>query len=613
MRISILLLAALSGIPARAQEPAIKLRVDATDAARRLIHARMSIPARPGPMTLLYPEWIPGEHAPTGPITNLVGLVIRGGEVALAWKRDSVNMYAFHVEVPAGVSTLEVSFDFISPPEAPGFSSGSSITTELAVLSWNQLVLFPEGVSADNLRIEAGLRVPKGWRYGSALPIRRESGDQIEFEPASLNTLIDSPVSAGAHYRTVDLGPGHYLHLAADSSRATEAPAERLEQYRNLVAETGALFGARHYRDYHFLLTLSDHVAHFGLEHHESSDNRLGERALVDEAPRRISATLLSHEFVHSWNGKFRRPAGLAPGHYDTAMQGDLLWVYEGLTTYLGNILAPRSGLRTPEDYREALALDAAALDQQTGRRWRPLEDTAVAAQTLYGSGPDYTGYRRNVDYYPEGALIWLDADVTIRRLSNSARSLDDFCRAFFGGSGGRPEVKTYEFADVVAALNAVQPYDWKRFLEERVRKVQPRAPLGGIGGSGWKLAFDGVRSEFLKAEEETRKMIQLAFSIGLQVQEDGTISDVALDSPSGKAGVVPASKIIAVNRRQYSPVVLREAVQKTVSEPLELLVKSGEYYETYRLDYSGGERYPHLVRDSGAPDLLSKIIAPKR
>jgi predicted metalloprotease with PDZ domain len=598
-------------------QDSIRISVDATDAPRRLFHIQMTMPAKAGPMTLLYPEWIPGEHGPTGPIANLVGLKIQAGELAIPWKRDSVNMYTFHVDVPAGVAALDVNFDFISPPDTGGFSSGSSATTQLAVLNWNQFLLYPQGTPPDKLQFQATLRVPNSWRYGTALRIKRESGNQIEFEPASLTTLVDSPVSTGAHYRTIELGVdngiSHYLHLATDSDRATEILPETIAQYKNLVAETGALFGSRHYRSYHFLFTLSDHVAHFGLEHHESSDDRLGERTLIDDGPRKTAASLLPHEFVHSWNGKYRRPSGLATGGFDTPMKGDLLWVYEGLTNYLGEILAPRSGLWSPEDYRESLAETAASLDTESGRTWRPLEDTAIAAQVLYGTGEDYAEYRRSVDYYPEGTLIWLEADVLIRRLSNGAKSLNDFCRAFHGGPGGAPALKTYTFEDVVAGLQSVQPYDWAEFLNTRLHSTGPHAPLGGVENGGWKLIYNGVRSEFWKATEEERKLIDLAYSIGLKVKEDGTIVDVALGRPAQKAGIAPASKLIAVNNRQFKATILREAVQKTATstEPLELLTKVGEFYEVHRIDYHSGERYPHLERDTAKPDLLSTIIAP--
>jgi predicted metalloprotease with PDZ domain len=613
----------------------VQIHVDATDAPRRIFHVKMTLSANPGPMTLLYPQWIPGEHGPTGPVVNLVNLKIEAEGRAIPWKRDSVNMFGFAIDVPAGAPELQIAFDYVAPPESGGFTSGSSTTSELAVLNWNQLLLYPKAADADSIQFQASLKVPSGWRYGTALPIQRESGNDIEFKPASLTTLVDSPLSAGAHYRTIDLGGDlgadsddasgipHYLHLAADSDRALELRPEVIDEYKNLVKETGALFGSRHYRRYDFLFTLSDHVAHFGLEHHESSDDRTDERTLIDPEIQRVEAALLPHEFTHSWNGKYRRPIGLTnggrDGGYDMPMKGDLLWVYEGLTEYLGEILTQRSGLRTAEDFHESLAATAADLDNKFGRTWRPLEDTAIAAQLLYYTGQDYDNIRRDVDYYPEGTLIWLDADTTIRQLSNGAKSLDDFCRAFYGGPGaaqsmgGAPALKPYTFEDLVAALNAIQPYDWASFFNSRLNSTDARAPLGGIEHGGWKLTFDTVRSDFWKALEAQHKWTDLSYSIGLKVYEDGGIADVQYGGPAQKAGIAPSTKLIAVNNRQFTPGVLRDAIARSAndSKPIELLIKTGEYYEVHRVEYYGGERYPHLTRDASAPDLLSEITAP--
>ena len=602
-----------------AQGP-VTLRVDATDAPRRLFHVNMSMQAKTGPMTLLYPEWIPGEHGPTGPITNFVGLEVKGGGKTIPWRRDSINMFAFHVDVPAGVTVIDMTYDFIAPSESSGFSAGASATTELAVVSWNQLLLYPEGADPETMQYQASLKLPNAWKYGTALPIRRETGNEIEFQPASMEMLIDSPLSAGAHYKTVDLGTDrglpHYLHIAADSDAALDLKPETQAALEKLVKEEGAVFNSRHYRDYHFLLTLSDHVAHFGLEHHESSDDRVGERTLVDDSPRMLAGSLLPHEFTHSWNGKFRRPAGLTPdgkdGGYHGPMKGDLLWVYEGLTDYLGDILAPRSGLWTAEQYRDFLADTAASLDNEYGRRWRPLEDTAVAAQLLYSAPADYDNMRRNVDYYPEGDLIWLEADVTIRKMSKGAKSLMDFTRLFYGGPSGKPEMKTYEFNDVVAALNTVQPYDWAKFLNDRLHSTSARAPLGGVEGSGWKLVYDANRSDYQKALEEVRKASDFWYSLGFWVKdEDGSLNDVMIDSPAFKAGVTPSTKLIAVNGRSYSSNVLREALRRNQQDgkPFDLLIKNGEYLKTYTIDYKGGVRYPHLVRND-QPDLLTQILA---
>ena len=435
----IILLAVLPAATRAVAQEAARLDVDATDAPRRLIHVRLALPAAPGPLTLLYPQWIPGEHGPTGPIADLVNLKFTAGGQTIAWKRDPVDLFAFHLNMPAGAKSLDAAFDFISPPDAGGFSSGSSMTPELAVLSWNQVVLYPQGPPATQLRYQARLRLPSGWQYGTALPVARARNSEIEFRPVSLVTLIDSPVISGAHFRNIDLGIAdgapHFLHIVADDDRAIAAQPEWIERHKRLIAEAGVLFGARHYRQYHFLLTLSDYVANFGLEHHESSDDRLSERTLTDDTQLQYNADMLSHEFVHSWNGKYRRPAGLITSNYNEPMRGDLLWVYEGLTEYLGEVLATRSGLGTPDRFREWLARDAALLDQSAGRKWRTLSDTAISAQILYGSRDDYSSLRRSVDFYSEGALIWFEADTLIRQLSHGTKSLDDFCRAFFGGA----------------------------------------------------------------------------------------------------------------------------------------------------------------------------------
>jgi predicted metalloprotease with PDZ domain len=614
--------AALAAVAPLFAQDAIRLRVDATDAPRRVVHVQMTMPAKPGPLTLLYPKWIPGEHAPTGPIENLVGLRVKSAGHDIRWRRDDVNLYAFHVEVPQGAASLDAVFDVIAAPDTGGSASDISATSELAVLNWNEYVLYAQGAPPDTVQYQMSLRVPAGWKYGTALPIERESGDDIDFRPVSLTTLIDSPLSMGRHYRTISLGTDngipHYVHIAGDSEESIAAPEEVITAYKHLVTEAGALFGSRHYRDYHFLLTLSDHVANQGIEHHESSDDRVRERMLIDLSGRVVEASLLPHEFVHSWNGKYRRPSGLVSGEsdggYDTPMKGDLLWVYEGLTEYLGEVLAARSGLWTAEEYRDALAETAAQMDTRSGRAWRPLEDTAVFAQVLYNLDTDFEDYRRGTDFYPEGSLLWLEVDTMIRQLSKGAKSLDDFCRVFEGGPGGAPAMKTYTLEDVVAGLNAIQPYDWAGYFEQRVETASPHAPLGGIERGGWKLVYTTEPSTWTRAEDDYRKQVDLKYSLGFTVREDGTILDVIYDGPAHKAGVTPSVKLIAVNGREFNPTVLREAVKATATnqQPVELLIKNGEFYQMHRVDYHGGERYPHLEREGSGTDLLSQVTAAK-
>ena len=599
-----------------AQTP-IKLQLDATDAARRLLHARLTIPVTGGQVRLAYPKWIPGEHAPTGPVTDLVNLKIAAAGKPVSWRRDPVEMYTIIADAPSGATLLELTYDFIAPPEMGGFSSGASTTTELALLSWNQVLLFPEGKKTDEVQVQASLRVPAGWKYGTALPIARETGDSIEFKTASATTMVDSPVIAGRHFRTFDLSPGgnppHYLHVSGDSRESVALPDSLVASYRKLVAETGVLFGARHYGSYHFLLTLSDHVAHFGLEHHESSDNRLPEASQTDPDALRVSAGLLPHEMSHSWNGKYRRPTGLATSDFQQPMQGELLWVYEGLTQYLGNILTPRSGLITASDYRQIVAKDLAELDQLPGRQWRPLADTAVGAQLLYSARGDQQSLRRSTDFYPEGALIWLEADVKIRQMSAGKRSLDDFCKAFHGGKSGGPEVKTYTLEDIISTLNQVQAYDWKKFFDDRIYEVAPRAP-GAIEQAGWTLVFKDELPERQRIVEEQNKTVDVRFSLGLSLKEDGIIQDVISGSPAAKAGVSASAKLIAVNGRQFTGKVLRSAITaaKGGTEAIELLVKDGEYYTMHKAIWNGGNRYPQLQREESKPDLLSEIIRPR-
>ena len=615
MALTTFLIAFLLIFPAAAQT---RISVDATESMRRLYHVKIAMPVNPGPLTLLYPQWIPGEHGPTGPITDLVNIRISASGNSLPWRRDLDDMFAFHLEIPQGIQSIDIALDYIAAPESSGASSAGSTTEKLALLSWNQLLLYPKGTSPDQLNYQADLKVPQGWNYGTALPIETESGQDIHFKPAPLTALIDSPVLMGAYFKTIDLTPPdgtpHYLNIAADSLHATEAGSDEVKHLRSLVRETGALFGARHYRDYHFLLSLSDHVGHSGLEHHESSDNRTQERALIDESLRRADADLLSHEMTHSWNGKFRRPAGLATADYNEPMKGNLLWVYEGLTQYYGEVLTPRSGLLTADEFRQELAREAAMLDSRSGRQWRPLQDTADAAQLLYDARKDYADLRRSSDYYEEGVLIWLEADVTIRQLSHGARSLDDFVKAFEGPPTTGPEMKPYTFEDVVRALNGVQAYDWAAFFRERLESTSPHAPLGGIEKSGWKLEYADQSPVIWRDHEYFDRLCDLSYSIGLSVKEDGAIEDVRINSPAQKSGLNPATRIIGVNGRKFNTTILREAVAATAraAATIEILVEDGEFYRTYRIEYLGGEKYPRLTRDSSKPDLLSAIAAPR-
>jgi len=513
---------------------------------------------------------------------------------------------------------VQASLDYLSPTatDQSQFTAGASATDKMTLLSWNTVLLYPAGWSANDLTYQASLRLPEGWKFATALPIAARTGQEVQFKLASLTTLIDSPVITGEYLRVVPLAenPHQELDLVADSAAAIDVSQEVLDPYTTLTDQAKKLFGAQHFRDYHFLYSLSDHVAHFGLEHHESDDSRVGERYLVDPELRLSEAALLPHEYVHSWNGKYRRPADLTTPDYEKPMQTDLLWVYEGLTEYLGDLLSARSGLRTPEQYREELARVAADMDHRAGRGWRNLQDTADAAPQLYFAPKQWMSWRRDVDFYDEDLLNWLWVDTIIRLQTHGKKSIDDFCHLFHGGQNGPPEVKTYTFDDVVNALDQIASYDWRGFWTERLTNHGPGAPLTGIENSGWRVEYDGTPSEVMRAWERAHGEINADYSIGLLLREDGEIVDTVEGMPAAVAGIGPGMKVIAVNQRRFTVAVFLDAVRATANtaEPLQLLVENTDYYKTYKLDYHGGEKYPHLVRIDSKPDMLSDIIKPR-
>ncbi|HEX7723326.1 MAG TPA: hypothetical protein VF397_14295 [Pyrinomonadaceae bacterium] len=608
--------AQLIAVRANAPIGPIILSVDASEAPRKLFHARMTMPVSPGPMTLVYPKWIPGEHGPTGPIINLAGLKITGSGKIIPWRRDDVEMYAFHFEVPAGVREIEVSLDFLSPTFAGGFTAGASTTSHLAIVTWNQLLLYPESANISHVTFKTNLTLPAGWKFGTSLPISNQSASRVDFAPVSLERLVDSPVLAGEYFLVIPLSanPSNEIDIAADNNADLAISPELTTALKRVVSEAVSLFGATHYTHYHFLLTLSDHTAHFGLEHHESNDSRVSERAFLDDALRDVSLGVLPHEFVHSWNGKYRRPAGLTTPNYQEPMKGELLWVYEGLTEYLGNLLAARSGLWTEQQYRDHLAEVGADLDHRPGRRWRPLIDTTIAAQLLYFAPDEWGSVRRGVDFYDEGWLIWLDVDTRIRELSGGAKTLDDFCKRFHGSPSTEPMVKTYTFDDVANTLNEVAPFDWRNFLTARLNSTDFHAPLGGIERSGWNLAYQPKPNGFLKDYEQVRRGAELGYSIGLRLNEDGRIADVIEGMAAAKAGIGPGMKVLAVNGKAYSADILREAIKKTADprhRKIDLTIDNEGHLENHQLTYAEGEKYPVLQRDASKADVLTKIIAP--
>ena len=597
----------------------IRITADLTDAPRKLIHAAMTIPVTPGPLTLLYAKWIPGEHEPDGPIDNLAGLFITANGQPVRWTRDEVNMYAIHLTVPAGVSQLDVKDDFLATAPATGFSAGASTSANLAVLSWNELVLYPAGHKDDaDIYVQPSVILPAGWKYGTALTKTGGDDTHVDFSAVSLEQLIDSPLLSGRYFVEFPLAPEvtpkHYLDVAADGPEDLNLSQDTVNAASNLVRETGAAYKSRHYESYHFLVTASDQVAHFGLEHHQSSDDRVPEKTFVDPNLLLLSADLLPHEFTHSWNGKYRRPAGLATGNYEDPMIGSLLWVYEGLTNYMGNVLAARSNLETAAQYRDYLADDVAMLDARPGRTWRDLQDTATGAQFLYEAGGGWDNWRRSTDYYQEGDLVWLDVDTTIRKLTNDKKSLTDFLGIFEGlGGNTAPKVVPYHFDDVVKALNQVVPYDWAGFLKERLTSLSPHAPMGGLENGGYKLVYTDQPNDVSQAMAAATGSTSAWWSLGMNVTSDGHIDDVLVGSVADKARLGPGMQIVAVNGRQFAGSLLNDAITaaKGNQDPIQLIVVNTGVYRIVGLDYHDGLRYPHLQKVDGSPDYLDEILKP--
>lgn len=587
----------------------MNLEIDLREAPRRLVHARMSMPARAGLLVLVYPKWIQGAHAPSGPLVDVAGLRVTAGGKSLAWTRDEIDLHAVRVEVPKGATRVEVALDLLG---------AKNFTPNLATLRWSSALVYPQGTDQASYPVRASVLLPPGWGWGAALEPAAEEKGRVAFAPVSLETLADSPLLAGRHLRRIPIGPPsgqpHAVVVAAETEEGLEMPAAWKERFDRLIAEAHALFGGRHYRRYDFLLALSDHIDHFGLEHHQSSDNHLPEKFLRSPKAAMRRAQLPTHEYVHSWNGKHRRPRGLLARNMQEPLRTSGLWVYEGLTHYLGFVLAARTGVYTIEELRDAIATESATVVQTKGRDWRSLEDTATASAVLWPARPAWAASRRTfLDTYREGLLLWLEVDVTIREKTGGARSLDDFCRVFFGGDGP-PEVRPYEIADVIAALDSMAAHDWKRFFAERVTAVAPEAPLGGLERSGWRLRYGAMPGPYFTAREAEFKMLDLRGSLGLTLGTDKwDVLDVVPGSPADRAGLAPGGQLVAVNGRRQAREVLADAIEATPAKgKVELLVEDAGFFRSFAVEYRGGPRYPVLERDPSRPDLLAAIAAPR-
>ncbi|HWN39147.1 MAG TPA: peptidase M61 [Gammaproteobacteria bacterium] len=595
----------------------IALDVDASDVTRGIFRVRERIPvAQAGALTLLYPQWLPGKHAPRGAINLLSGIEISAGGKSLEWRRDPVNVYAFHVDVPTGTRALDLTFQFVSPTQT---NQGRIVATrEMLNLQWEAVLLYPAGYYSSRIRVVPSVKLPNDWRFAAALDGAATNGDTTRFAETDLTTLVDSPLFAGKHYRLVELDRDAErptrLNLFADRPDQLAATTEQLEPHRNLVQQARLLFGSQHFDRYDFLLALTDRMGGIGLEHHRSTEIAVDSVYFTDWSLATSERDVLPHELVHSWNGKFRRPADLWTPSFETPMRGSLLWVYEGLTQYYGFVLAARSGLWSQQDARAALAMTAATYQHRVGRQWRSVADTTNDPILSARRPAPWRSWLRNEDYYSEGLLVWLDADTLIRERTDGRRSLDDFARAFFGSGDGSWAPVTYTLDDVVAALNDVLESDWAAFFRERIYEAGAEPPLDGVARGGYRLVFKDERSEFQREAESYGRNADLSYSLGLLFGENGNVTGVQWDGLAFNQGVTVGTQVVAVNGVSYANESLRRAVTtaKTSREPIELLLRNGDQYRTIALDYHDGLRYPHLERDEAASDRLADILSPR-
>jgi len=593
-----------------AQQEPISVVVDTRGSTNKLFHSELAIPVHAGPLTLLYPRWgIPTYRMPDAVIDDIVWLRMTANGRAVEWKRDSVDMFAFHLVVPEDAKVLNVAMDVVAPSQR---SDLNAATAELFILDWYTLVLYPQGTSVRDVPVVAAIRLPNGWKYGTALKTIGNAGGLIKFAQVSLWTLLDSPILAGKYFRSFELRspsvPPVFVDVAADSAEVTEVPPEWRERFRRLITEAGALFGGYPYASYHFQIALSDEVGNDGLEHRESTDLRMSSRSFLDSANRLSWGYLIPHEYAHDWNGLYRIPAGLVRRDFQEPQTTELLWVYEGLTRYLNWVLAARSGIFATAEARDYAALLAAQVAHRSGREWRSLQDTAVSAGILNDAPDQWQSLRRGTDYYDESLFIWLEADSIIRRVTNGNRSMDDFCRAFFATNGRQGEIAPYTFDEIAATLNAVAPYDWQAFLRTRLDTTGPdRAPLDGLTASGWDLVYGDVPNRVQVARDKVRQMLEERFSLGLLLANDGAVIDVVRDSPAWKAGLGPYMKVLAINGQAWSPQNLRQAIGVGDST-VRLTMRNGS--QTWQAEMKAQKTYPTLKRN-GNRDTLSEILKP--
>ena len=604
-------------IPAPRDTPypgTIRVAVDATDTVRGIFRVKETIPvAAAGPMVLLYPKWLPGAHSPRGEIEKLAGLVIRANGQRVEWTRDPVDVFAFHIEVPAGAKALDLEFQFLSATKSD--QGRIMMTPTMLSLEPNLVSLYPAGYFTRQIPVQMDVRYPAGWTASGALKAK-VAGSSYAYEPTNYEILVDSPILAGKYGKTFPLSPRVDLAVYADDAAELAATPDQIAAHQRLVDQAVKAFGAQHYDRYTFLLSISDRLGGIGLEHHRSSENGVtpGYFSKWAEGPGRRN--LLPHEYSHSWDGKFRRGADLWTPDFRTPMRDSLLWVYEGQTQFWGYVLQARSGIVSKQDTLDQYAMIAATYDSQKARAWRALIDTTNDPIISSRKPKGWTSWQRSEDYYNEGLLVWMDVDSLLREKSAGGKSIDDFAKAFFGVRDGDWGELTYTLDDVAATLNQIVPWDWKAYLTKRLTEHAAGAPIEGFARNGYRLVYSDVATGAFKNSEKTRKMVDLTYSGGLILSDStegkGEITGVTWDSPAFAAGLTVGSRIVAVAGQAYTAERLRAAITlaKGGTAPVPLTVRAGDFYRDVMLDYQGGLRYPRLEKTGTGDGGLDRLLA---
>ena len=592
----------------------IELTVDATDTTRAIfqVHEHVPVP-HAGDFVMLYPKWLPGNHSPSGQINKVAGFRASANGRELHWVRDTLDVYGFHIDVPQGVTAIDIDFQYLSPT---GQNQGRVVATpDMASIEWIANSMYPAGYYVRDIPVQASVIVPTGWKVATALRPSGQTGGKIDYPATSYEILMDSPLIAGAHYRRFPLSPDVSLDVIADNENELDAKPDQVAAHEHLVQQAVKAFGAQHYDHYDFLLTISDYLGGEGLEHHRSSEDGTRRGYFADWDNQLNARNLLPHEFTHSWNGKFRRAADLWTPDYRTPMQDTMLWVYEGQTQFWGYVLGARSGMLSKQDTLDAIAATAAAYSEgTTGRKWRSLEDTTNDPVIAQRAPQAWRSWQRSEDYYSEGQLIWIDVDRIIREQSGGKRSVDDFAKLFFGVRDRDYGELTYTLDDIVKTLNQVQPYDWRGYLLRRVFEVAPEAPLEGINKGGYRLVYTDQPTNWIKSLEKDRKFTELTYSGRLHGGSDGKIGSVLWGSPAFNAGLTIGTELVAVNGRNFDTDALKEAIRAAAGTgpAPDLLIHAGGVYRTVKLDWHGGLRYPRLEKVGNTPGSLDALLAPR-